>query len=39
VERRRAIEERLAEVRAKQANLATAVASGGSFEALKAARF
>lgn len=37
VQRRRAVEDRLAQVRAKEANLASAIASGGSFEALKAA--
>jgi hypothetical protein len=37
VEKRSAVEERLAEVGAKEANLACAVASGASFEALKAA--
>ena len=37
VEKRAAVEKRLAEVRAKEANLASAIASGGSFEALKRA--
>jgi hypothetical protein len=37
VERRAAVEERLAEVRAKEGNLAEAIASGGSFEAVKPA--
>jgi hypothetical protein len=37
MERRTAVEGRLAEVRAREANLAKAIASGGSFEALKGA--